>query len=77
MAVTGLPEPREDHAIAMVRFARDILTKMRDLRHQLEVSLGPGTCDLDMRIGLHCGPVTAGVLRYVLQTIVLHDELTT
>lgn len=30
---------------------------------KLEVSLGPDTADLALRIGVHSGPVTAGVLR--------------
>jgi class 3 adenylate cyclase len=63
VAVTGLPEPRKDHAAAMVRFARDCRVKMNDLTRKLEVSLGPDTGDLTMRFGLHSGPVTAGVLR--------------
>lgn len=61
--VTGLPEPRKDHAVVMARFARDCLHKMNRLTKQLEVELGPDTSDLCMRIGLHSGPVTAGVLR--------------
>lgn len=63
VAVTGLPDPRKDHATVMARFARDCLTKMNDLTKQLEVTLGPDTGDLSLRIGLHSGPVTAGVLR--------------
>jgi class 3 adenylate cyclase len=62
-AVTGLPEPRKDHAICMVKFARDCRNQMLELIHKLEVTLGPGTGDLEMRFGLHSGPVTAGVLR--------------
>ena len=31
--------------------------------HKLERVLGPGTTELQLRIGLHSGPVTAGVLR--------------
>ena len=27
------------------------------------VTLGPGTADLRLRVGIHSGPVTAGVLR--------------
>eukprot|EP00339_Tiarina_fusa_P009126 CAMPEP_0117078732 /NCGR_PEP_ID=MMETSP0472-20121206/55519_1 /TAXON_ID=693140 ORGANISM="Tiarina fusus, Strain LIS" /NCGR_SAMPLE_ID=MMETSP0472 /ASSEMBLY_ACC=CAM_ASM_000603 /LENGTH=778 /DNA_ID=CAMNT_0004805609 /DNA_START=94 /DNA_END=2428 /DNA_ORIENTATION=- len=63
VAVTGLPEPRADHAVAMVRFARDCMSKLHHLTNQLEVTLGPGTCELELRVGLHSGPVTAGVLR--------------
>jgi class 3 adenylate cyclase len=63
VAVTGLPEPRTDHAICMVKFARDCRKQMLELVRKLEVTLGPGTGDLEMRFGLHSGPVTAGVLR--------------
>jgi class 3 adenylate cyclase len=63
VAVTGLPDPRKDHAVAMCRFARDCIFLMRKLVKQLEVTLGPDTASLDMRIGLHSGQVTGGVLR--------------
>lgn len=63
VAVSGVPEPRADHAIAMCKFANDILTTMRKLTQRLESTLGPDTGDLALRIGLHSGPVTAGVLR--------------
>ena len=55
--------PRKEHAIVMSKFANDCLFKMNDLVRQLESSLGPDTAELDVRIGLHSGPVTAGVLR--------------
>jgi len=63
VAATGLPNPREDHALAMVRFAQNCLIRFHDLTNELELSLGPGTADLGLRVGLHSGPVTAGVLR--------------
>lgn len=63
MAVSGLPEPRKDHASVMARFSRDCLLAMNDLTKKLEVTLGPDTGELAMRVGLHTGPVTAGVLR--------------
>ncbi|CAB9528064.1 Receptor-type guanylate cyclase gcy [Seminavis robusta] len=63
VCVTGLPEAQPKHAILMVKFARDCLGKMAGLTRQLEGSLGPGTGDLAIRVGLHSGPVTAGVLR--------------
>ncbi|KAL7557469.1 hypothetical protein ACA910_019319 [Epithemia clementina (nom. ined.)] len=63
VAVCGLPDPRSDHAVVMARFARDCLQRMHDLTGKLEVILGPDTGELGMRIGLHSGPVTAGVLR--------------
>ncbi|CAB9522230.1 Receptor-type guanylate cyclase gcy [Seminavis robusta] len=63
VAVCGLPDPRKEHATVMVKFATDCLTKMLALVRRMETSLGPDTGDLSMRIGLHSGPVTAGVLR--------------
>ncbi|CAB9509228.1 Receptor-type guanylate cyclase gcy [Seminavis robusta] len=63
VAVAGLPVPRKDHAVAMARFSSDCLGRMDELTQQLEKSLGPDTADLGLRIGLHSGPVTAGVLR--------------
>ena len=63
VAATGLPEPRKDHAVAIARFANDCMLKMQILMRKLEVSLGPDTADLAMRMGIHSGPVTAGVLR--------------
>jgi Adenylate and Guanylate cyclase catalytic domain len=37
--------------------------RTQDILRQLETTLGPGTVELDMRFGVHSGPVTAGVLR--------------
>jgi len=47
----------------MTRFANDVLTQGNQVFNCLQSRLGPGTQDLRMRIGLHSGPVTAGVLR--------------
>jgi Adenylate and Guanylate cyclase catalytic domain len=63
VAVGGLPEPMKDHAVTMCRFARDCRIKVNELTNNLESTLGPGTADLRLRIGLHSGAVTAGVLR--------------
>lgn len=63
VAVTGLPDPQEDHAVIMAKFAMECRQKMNEITHRLELSLGPDTGDLRMRFGLHSGPVTAGVLR--------------
>ncbi len=63
VAVVGLPEPRKDHAVVMARFARDCRDAMAVLTREREVTLGPDTGNLQLRFGLHSGPVTAGVLR--------------
>lgn len=55
MAVSGLPVPREDHAEAMARMAIGMLEAVKDynMRHNATLSL---------RIGMHSGPVVAGVI---------------
>ena len=63
VAVTGLPDANKDHAIIMARFASECVAFTTSKTEMLEVTLGPGTSDLRVRIGLHSGPVTAGVLR--------------
>ncbi|KAL7571854.1 hypothetical protein ACA910_002930 [Epithemia clementina (nom. ined.)] len=63
VAVTGLPKPQEEHAVIMVRFARDCLIKMPELLSNLADYLGEDTLTLELRIGIHSGPVTGGVLR--------------
>mmetsp|Transcript_42207 Transcript_42207/g.101959 ORF Transcript_42207/g.101959 Transcript_42207/m.101959 type:complete len:608 (+) Transcript_42207:114-1937(+) len=63
MAVTGLPVPDENHAVHMARFAYQCLVRSKKMCSDLEALLGPGTSELGLRIGLHSGAVTAGVLR--------------
>ena len=63
VAVTGLPDPIDNHATIMAKFAYECLHQMKNLTKELEVTLGPGTSELALRIGLHSGAVTAGVLR--------------
>jgi Adenylate and Guanylate cyclase catalytic domain len=43
VAVTGLPEPQEQHAVIMARFAVECQQKMHEVASHLDVSLGPGT----------------------------------
>lgn len=43
VAVAGLPDPRHDHAVVMIRFARDCLNHMNSLATKLSLTLGPGT----------------------------------
>ncbi|KAG7374984.1 PAS domain containing protein [Nitzschia inconspicua] len=63
VAVTGLPDPRPDHAVAMAKFANDCVNRMFRVTRKLEIELGPDTAELGLRVGLHSGPVVAGVLR--------------
>lgn len=63
VAACGVPEPRQDHALALTRFARDCMFILPRVVLELERFLGPGTGDIAMRFGLHSGPLTAGVLR--------------
>jgi hypothetical protein len=51
VAATGVPQARDDHAVAMVRFANAILLRANALSKALESTLGPGTGDLTMRVG--------------------------
>jgi class 3 adenylate cyclase len=63
MAVTGLPNPQPNHARLMARFANECLLQMRETTASLSDKLGVETSELKLRIGLHSGPVTAGILR--------------
>eukprot|EP00526_Cylindrotheca_closterium_P003634 CAMPEP_0113617770 /NCGR_PEP_ID=MMETSP0017_2-20120614/8966_1 /TAXON_ID=2856 /ORGANISM="Cylindrotheca closterium" /LENGTH=1245 /DNA_ID=CAMNT_0000527205 /DNA_START=214 /DNA_END=3951 /DNA_ORIENTATION=- /assembly_acc=CAM_ASM_000147 len=63
VAVTGLPEPTKDHARIMALFAQECVERFEELVGMLETTLGPDTGDLGIRVGIHSGPVTAGVLR--------------
>ena len=68
VAVTGLPEPRRDHAIVMCRFARDCVERFNELAGQLETILGPDTGDLALR-----GTLFAFFF-FCLQSITSHPE---
>lgn len=62
IAVTGLPEERKDHCVVLCRFANECRSKMYDVIDQLKCELR-GVEQLNMRFGIHSGPVIAGVLR--------------
>jgi len=55
MAVGGLSLPRSDHAEAMAELALAMRAELLKLGEQLQIPL-------HLRIGLHSGPVTAGVI---------------
>lgn len=54
MVVAGVPTPREDHREAMAHMALEMLEAVKRLS-------GEGLA-LDVRVGLHSGPVVAGII---------------
>jgi class 3 adenylate cyclase len=55
LVVSGLPLPRPDHADALARMALDMRVQLAELK----ITRKHG---LEIRIGLHAGPVVAGVI---------------
>merc|ERR1712127_456189 len=62
IAVTGIPEPIDDHAIVLIQFCFDCRDKVREVCTRLDTE-GLCTANLDMRFGIHSGATTAGILR--------------
>ncbi|MEM7161603.1 MAG: adenylate/guanylate cyclase domain-containing protein [Bacteroidota bacterium] len=56
MCVSGLPEPKVDHAARVARFALDVIKEL-DL-----IKKDKGQSGLSVRIGIHTGTVVAGVI---------------
>ena len=46
VAVTGLPQPQELHAVIMVKFSRDVMAIMTQITQELAARLGPDTTEL-------------------------------
>jgi len=55
MAVAGLPVPRADHAVAVASMALGMLEEFREVMRIRGLSM-------EVRIGIHSGPVAAGVI---------------
>ncbi|MGA1278088.1 MAG: adenylate/guanylate cyclase domain-containing protein [Candidatus Kapaibacteriota bacterium] len=55
MGACGIPTAREDHAVRMTEFAFRIMNASKNHRF-------PGQDIIKIRVGLHCGPVIAGVI---------------
>jgi class 3 adenylate cyclase len=56
MAAAGLPEPRPDHVEIIARFGLGMQAALR------QINSAEGGSPLQMRIGIHTGPVVAGVI---------------
>lgn len=59
MAVCGVPDPRPDHAVAAVRAALEMLAFVKTEGERRAAADMP---HLQIRIGLHSGPLVAGVV---------------
>ena len=55
MAVAGLPVPRDDHADAVAAMALEMLKSFRGVMANRNLGL-------ELRVGIHSGPVVAGVI---------------
>jgi len=76
----GCPTPNDRHALVMTRFAAECMSKMDQvILEELVDVLGPDTANLQFRVGLHSGGVTAGVLRgerYVCGFVTFEQNVT-
>ncbi|CAB9499607.1 Receptor-type guanylate cyclase gcy [Seminavis robusta] len=64
VGVTGVPNPQEDHAPRMAKFAAACQVRMgRLIGNKLADRLGADTANLKLRVGMHSGPITGGILR--------------
>ncbi len=59
MCATGIPNEDHDHATKMVSFAREMIAVMNELNKD---NLANGLPAWDIRIGIHSGPLIAGVV---------------
>lgn len=55
MVISGAPEPRADHAQVMAQLALDFMQELVAIREETGI-------DLQLRVGIHTGPVIAGVI---------------
>ncbi len=55
MAACGIPDPVEDHAERMAQFAKGMYEDLAEYNKTARIKF-------NIRIGLNCGPVTAGIL---------------
>ena len=62
IAASGVPHTNAHHALVMADFAFDILDAFAKLQRR-KLERGWDVTDIGLRVGLHSGPVTAGILR--------------
>lgn len=67
LAIAGMPEIQEDHADRIANAALSLQHHLRSLNVTIPSHLGNSDWiehvgDLEVRIGLHCGPLVAGVI---------------
>ncbi|HEX5277620.1 MAG TPA: adenylate/guanylate cyclase domain-containing protein [Fluviicoccus sp.] len=55
MVISGAPDPRHDHAHVMAQLALDLVEEVKAIRAETGIAL-------DLRLGMHTGPVIAGVI---------------
>ena len=55
MAACGVPEANENHASIMIEFAKGMYRDLEEYNNSSEIKF-------QIRVGLNCGPVTAGVI---------------
>ena len=55
MVISGAPDPRHDHAHLMARLALDLVSEVQAIRAETGIPV-------DLRLGMHTGPVIAGVI---------------
>lgn len=61
--MTGIPNAQPRHALIMARFADECLHALQEVTQQLAEKFGEDTTDLQVRVGMHSGATTAGVIR--------------
>jgi len=79
LAVAGAPTADPDHALHMAQFAQAMLERSTQLlRGELprssSLALPDGTSQLQLRVGLHSGPVVLGVLRCAKQRLQIFGD---
>ncbi len=55
MVVAGIPEPMDNHALVLCNFAQDMIQEVENIKKEKNYPI-------DIRVGIHSGPVVAGVI---------------